>query len=114
MAFTFEDYRKLHQIFDLLETSAQLLEFKFPDDDEPLQFDRRLRSFEADSLIPFMEFYLERNAEEEILFDFPLDLAAFGNDCFMELDQISDDIYAYIDRKGCGRDMEIINNQNFF
>lgn len=115
MEFTREDFAKLTRISELLVQTVNLLNLKFPSEDEPARLHFRLDVFRTGMFEELAELYLaEQIAEDDIVDVFPPDLAAMGNDCFRELDLISDDIYSYIDRKGVGRDMRILQNEDFF
>lgn len=110
--FRIEDYQKLQEIFNLLSQSVALLQLKYPnypDNYPPLYFEYKLDEFETEFLNQLDGIYeVGENG------DLSEDVQRFGSICFKELDRISEAIYAYIDKKGCGRDMQILSNQNIF
>lgn len=110
--FTLEDFEKLIDIFNLLEQTVELLLLMYPDNQEAQRFEFRLSVLKHGNLENFLDSFLE--LEEDIPRVFPDDLAQEGNACYQDLDLISDDIYAFIDANNCGRNMAIIQNDQFF
>lgn len=104
--FESEDYHKLVEIFNLLWQSVALLEQKYPDNYGPIFFENRLEKFETEYLDQLDQLVQNDGA--------PDDFRRFGIICFKELDIISEAIYAYIDKMGCGKDMQMIANENIF
>lgn len=114
MAFTFEDYRKLNRIFDLLQQTVVILGNLFPTEYDLVLFNNQLSLFKDQHLQPFVEYFIERDIEATIPHNFPFDLETLGNDCFARMDAISENIYLFIEDKNCGHLLRSLNNQNFF
>jgi hypothetical protein len=111
MAFTRDDFNKLQSICGLLRDTLHILQQHYPNEDELDLLAERLGVFASSSLRAFVEYV---NEDNNIVYNFDPITASLGNDCFDEMDLISDDIYNFIDRKRCGRVLLILQNEDLF